>query len=495
MKKNTSNQTQEKIIASASEAIQIESIGSDISVAIIQISTPFFNELDIGQDPRDASKKVCYWRDSEHRTKKITRIAKEILSRYSRIDFMVFPEYSVPQSSWDDLKIIADNHKVIIVGGSDYHGGLNKNVCPVFLPGQQPHYLVKSSKSYYETDIYFSSSPIKENRYHNGIITIEWETDGKRHDIQAVLCSDFLQHGDRIHRRNVGLIVCPASSPQMRRFYGYADFLTGLDTPKYVLFANTVSSLLSPVKMAGTSGICCSLPEEVSDYPKLDSRNESVLYAQLHLASPRRETPKGVGSLKPISNIEYVPIRYENDEYVLGNSCSYDNVQKRAILNPDIFRVLGKKLRFFYMRCENYGKAMEELQKSDTFSASVLGNVDVIIKNINDASVNTKLYDLNNAARYFKDTSWNYFSVDRFIKFDGILVRSGINAIEDTPSKDDIVSLIALATGVVKKDREKACQKAEERKWLIGEVYECEDDSNVRAVINIILPDAGANNV
>lgn len=465
-------------------------LGSEIGVAGIQIATPFSAELDRGKDRHTGKQRdILFWRDTESRTKKILDIINSTLDRYDFLHVISLPEYSTPQDSWEALKTLSDNHNVIIIGGSDYDINTYRNICPIFIPSTKTLFLVKYTRSIFESGLFFGDIPDKMSGYITGTVYLRWEFETIPYEIQILICSDLLRFPYTVDPKITGLIVCPMCSPATRHFYGLSEYFISLSAPKYVLLNNccqssNIYSDISP-SPSGLTGICCSLPTSISKYPQLRN-NEGVLYAKLNMHSARVEKPTPLTSTDSITLVESTNIFKDNQKYTLCSACFPDS-RERAAINPDLFRELGKKLRIYYLKCKSYSEATASLPKTQVYACGVLGNVDIIVRNINDESGKLKEYDFHDLAPYFTDEFWSYFSVDRFIKFDGHMVKSGSNAIAITPNDQDLEKIVKLAEGqlIDKSDYDRFLSN----KWIVGSTLECEDLSKVKAIINISLPE------
>jgi hypothetical protein len=472
-----------KMNTSPVEVLAIDNILKDeIGVALVQIESPFPDELSKGNDPHTIKRSILYWKDYEKRSNNVIDIVSSIINKYENLNIISLPEYTIPKQCWIGLRKLSDDHKVIIIGGSDYDAMIYKNVCPIIVPGREIIYLIKSSKSYYESNIHINSEVISGDNYYTGSVKLAWSYENSKYEVQIFICSDYLMAPEYVDKDITGIIICPMCSSDVDRFYGLAQYLIALNKPKYVLLNNACSDDVSPLKIIGESGICCSLPEKISEYPRLNNR-EGIIYAKLNLHSARVEKPKSHTRLMPISDIDYTLINYENEKPSLV-SCDYE-FNKRAIINPNLFSTFDKRFRIFYLRCKNYAEAMDEINKSNTYAVAVLGDVDVIVKNINDDSSKLRKYDLYNASQYLMTEDWPYFSVDRFIKYDGEDVKSGINAIVSPPGDDDLKKIVQLGKGQLVDEP----YEYRENKWIIGDTTECEDSVKIRAIINIFLPD------
>ncbi|NTW87619.1 MAG: hypothetical protein HGB26_00495 [Desulfobulbaceae bacterium] len=468
--------------------IEIPDISKDgeIAVAIIQLESPFDNEFVKAKDPYNKQGSILLWKDPQKRIDKVIKITNMTIDKYKQVKLLIFPEYSVPCDSWSELSNISNTHNIVIIGGSDYITSKHQNICPIFIPNNNTIFLVKEKPSIFESDLLFSNQ-ISDANHHIGNLILKFTNNGKTYTIQTFICSDLLRGINDLDQINTGLIICTMCSPHTSSFYGLSEYLIRLDSPKFVLLSNATTNSSSMKSNGGRSGVCCSGDNNTTIKNTLDN-SEGVIYTKLNLKNPRITNPTAIGSLLPISNTDISVLTKDGDDLVLqSDACSLNS--ERAVINPDLFRALGKKFRIFYLRCRNYAETLSELQKTSTYSASVLGNVDVIVKNINDASRRAMEYDLRQVANHFNDKSWNYFSVDKFLKYDGIIVSSGVNAIDMIPEDRDLFNLINLSKGIIGNINDDEIALYIKNKWIIGHTNDCEINENIRGLVNISLPD------
>jgi len=424
--------------------------------------------------------------------KKIKDIVLDVVKSYPEINLIVLPEYSVPDECFDFLKNISDEKNIIIVGGSHYSTEKFKNLSPLFIPNNEIIFVEKDKISPFESELHFSAKEEIDACYHKKFIELQWGFNGSKYSIQVFICSDFLDSVPHINLANPGVIISPLCTPHINSFYGLSEYLIRLPVPKFVCFANTVTSPLSEFAMAGKSGIACSSNKGVSSYYQL-SNVEEVLYSRLNLSNARLQKPTAIGSRLPVSKKAISSIACVRGNYCLTASC-LPELQQRSVINPDLFRATGKKFRIFYLTCDHYSEIFDELNKCPSYSASALGNVDIIIRNINDGASKAWLYDFHQAAHRFKEKDWNYFSVNRFLKYEGVVVASGVNAIDTPPSPSDLTTIVKLVSGVEDILDNQDLDRFIENNWIIGDVEDCEKRKNIRVIVNIFLPEIAPTN-
>jgi predicted amidohydrolase len=462
----------------------------NIGIAVIQIESPFYHELSKGK--YSLNKNILIWTVTDKRVKKIKDVVLSVVKSYSDLNIIVLPEYSVPDECCDFLREIAEKHRVIIIGGSHYSIEKFKNLCPVFIPGQETIYIVKDRISPYESEIYFDKSAILDDNYLNKTLELTWSFKNTDYVIQVFICSDYFDAALMVNTENAGVVISPLCTPHIDSFYGLSEYLIRLRVPKYVVFSNTTISPLSEISMAGTSGIVCSTEKGETTQYKLGSAEE-VLYAKLNLSSARIHKPTTIGSLLPIARRSINSIACIKGQYCLSESC-LPELKQRPIINPDLFRALGKKFRIYYLTCDYYGDIVDDMSTSPSYSASVLGTVDIIVRGVNDSANKAWLYDFHKVAYRFKEKDWNYFSVNRFFKYDSVDVSSGLTAVDTLPSHDDLIKLVKLVSGIQDAKESKDVIRFMDSNWLIGDVEDCEKRRNIRAIVNIFLPDIAPTN-
>ena len=122
-------------------------LGENVNVAVVQLESPFYNELDLGLNYKNDD--MFNWRSNEtilKRGTKIKSILEQIKSVRDSINIVVFPEYTVPLNCLSMLKEFSDKNNIIIVAGTDQvrdpsdEEKYRKNVCPVIIPNKEIYF-------------------------------------------------------------------------------------------------------------------------------------------------------------------------------------------------------------------------------------------------------------------------------------------------------------------------------------------------------------------
>ena len=133
-------------------------LGNKLAVAIVQLKSPFDEELYVTGDNVTVHKKFNVVQDItkkkwEERKKRIDDILKNLLKKCKdskpkrKINIIIFPEYSIPQSIIDSLKKFSIDKDIIIIG--NYY---DKNK--------------RASISFVATMLFFSSTTRRRLNFH-----------------------------------------------------------------------------------------------------------------------------------------------------------------------------------------------------------------------------------------------------------------------------------------------------------------------------------------
>jgi predicted amidohydrolase len=377
-------------------------LGEKINIAVVQLESPFYSELDLGLSLKGDD--IFSWKGRmalEARKKKIISISEQIKKVRDNINVIAFPEYSVPSDCLPILKEFADENDIIIVAGTDQVRNPNeenyrKNVCPVIIPHEKVYFVKKEHISDNEVDV------VKGGDNEESTLKLYWTHDQKDMCLQIFVCLDYLENHDKIDRTRRGGVVVPMCTPQMNSFEGYTDFDIRHGGGKFIIFANAITlnkqeKFIAKGRSAiyGASGERDNLNAVIS----LSNGIEGVLITELNFGSPFHAMP---------SRVREPPVTFKKKYKIVFNELlsSYEleplepllqDIQRAGVINPDIFyRFRDQRLNFIflltreYMRVKgefHFGFEIEELRKKIAI-AKIIENMDrwpyITARNIGD---------------------------------------------------------------------------------------------------------------
>jgi hypothetical protein len=342
-----------------------------IKIAIIQLNSPFIENLQIQND-------MYRWIDSELYFSKIKKILLNLKEKNP--DIVVFPEYTIPNNKLNEVMELSKDFKVVIAG-SDICRDQNqmalyqKNICPVIIKDKvflvEKLWLATNENRVREGDE--GASPLKLSfKIKNKI--------GQSIDatIKIYICLDYIAHHDTKDMSN-GLNIVIMCTNNIEDFIKYAE--VDVRKQKFTIFCNTFSF---DSQYIGKSSIYGPNQEKVSLIDRIITPREGFILAELNISAPYVHELKSAPFEQPVGFHEvyyfdenYMPRKQTHTVYnyihnfnlnLVKSDCQ--SIQFPASVYPDILLQLIKEKHLikavaFYNKYEkfwsgNWGKRLNE---------------------------------------------------------------------------------------------------------------------------------------
>lgn len=283
-------------------------LGMSIDVCILQLKSPFWDEM--YEDELDGQKifGMPTKPDNfyEKRTKRIHNLLVDIENKFSNVDIILFPEYSLEKEMMDELKLneFAKKNKSIIIGNY-YDKKERHSTTFIIIPdpnheeGFVKYEAIKQTQSKYDVKYLTPSDEIFDE--NKKILRFWWNTNIEGKEVRAFLqiftCKDFSIYGrsdlqDKegkkvVDTENNGMILVPSCTNfGMDEWRSKAmDLLRdGQDNNKNIItiFANSVdvSNKKQGLGMCGESKIVTVFVDEKET--KIEGNSEGVILCTLN---------------------------------------------------------------------------------------------------------------------------------------------------------------------------------------------------------------------
>jgi hypothetical protein len=284
-----------------SESIDEFLSGPRVRVLAVQLDSPFGGDQpEMRYYPQF---KQFQWHDRQRsiatRTAKIMTLVDR-LDSFAQPNFIVFPEYTVPQESHDVLRQCAVRRQCIVVAGSYYETDpsrplFRRNVGTIFLPDGRDVIIVKKEPF---GDEHLALAPPGD--YPN-IARLLWRhPDGiKSFAVNVFLCRDYLmpyrrgEHGEHVSCLDwatPGLNLVVMCSASLRLFKGAAafDIREMRGEGKFVALCNSSQAAGGTAESEGSAllGPAGDAAQETDDViVQLSGAQEGLLEAQMDLST------------------------------------------------------------------------------------------------------------------------------------------------------------------------------------------------------------------
>lgn len=477
---------------------------SKLTIAIVQIEGPLPNGKH--QSPI-SNRDTLVWKSSTDIKQRVTKVG-DILDSLNqipdKIDIVVFPEYSIPvENALPSLQRKANQYKQIIIAGSDniYHSDTNKiyNKCPIIIPGRaEPIWVLKRKLSQWEHGLV-------DEPGQSSIPILTWEADSRTFWLSVYICLDFELARDEI-RKGGGIIIVPMCSRDINSFYGWADNALRLENGTATILCNCIGS---KEVSAGQSGVVAVIPNGKSFQPafSMSDSKESVAIFEIdckQLAPPKKTNPD---YRYPLGKRSFYLLRTDSGRTKLSHiSDSPKDTEIRGVINPSIFKHLGKTMRMAFLPVDNFWDIEKKLEGRDFEVLAILGQQDVLVTHLGE-NREQMIYDVNKVVNWkpanhsFKPgeeltnaihDNFPFFRVDIFFKVLGVPIDHTGRHNRPVPSIEEAVKIMKLGSdwnddSVTKEERAKFLRNG----WILTTTDR--QPGAISAIMTIYLQHESAN--
>jgi len=488
--------------------VLIDHSSTTMCIAIAQIEGPRPSGKVIR--PTDDGRETYGWNtleDMRNRISKACAIMRSLAQKAPRPHLIVFPEYSLPiEFGMERLRAVAEECKLIVVTGGDNirdrNTGRIYNRAAILIPGRQETlWASKRILSQWEAG-YLDEPPIAD------VPIVKWRVQNKEYWIRFPICLDFLvtaQDPGAFHRGG-GIYVTPMCSPDIATFRVMADALLRVEEGTATILCNCVGQ-----DVAGGSSVVAVVPDRRPLKPaiELSDREEGIAIVQIDCANlaPAKKTPvhgKWPLASRVIYDVELIPGGLQ----LLPGVPREQATRLRAVINPNLFAALGKRMRIAFLSFDNFADVIEKTRNRFFESQAILGQHDLMVTHLHEDLYNL-IYEIaqvmpphrigvssdhsqqdftNDAARFA------HFEVTVFYKVLGITVDEAANcAFRDPelplPSKEELMEIFALGhdwedASVAEESR----SRYQDRRWILG--YSQTQPGAINAVMTISISQA-----
>ncbi len=436
----------------------------------------------------------------DERIAKVRSILSFISERHESVDIIVFPEYSAPSVYLDDdYRECANNLNCMIIGSPDnfHDGGKIYNKTPIYLPNrEQPIWLVKRHMSQWEAGYIDEPGNIRNPIFY-------WQVGGKKYWISIHVCLDFLFSLDEHDppKEDPALMIVTMCSPEIMTFNNFADTHFIHPGGRAVILCNCTGSAF-----AGRSAVFAETPGGAKFTPAFFIRDKREAVAIVEIDCEKFKLPrKSTTTTKScMGQILQYKLEKNQNTYLLTETQQATSASKvRAVINPNLYEVFGKKIRISFLGIGQYGKMDEQkLKDSGLEIYSLLGNNDLMVSHLNSSisslisEINQLLPSWHTGAIKEGDSSdystFPYFEVSRYYKVLGTIVGDEANRafLNSIPDENELMDLLRLGkdweTPSISEDRKTQFSK---KNWLLGKTEMIPGEINVIMTVRLTSPE------
>jgi hypothetical protein len=438
----------------------------------------------------------------EDRLIKVRAILKFIEDNQPDTNIVIFPEYSAPSIYLNDVyREYSNKLNCVIVGSPDniHVDGKIYNKAPIYLPNvESTIWITKRHLSQWEAG--YIDEPVTPD-----IPIFFWEVDGKRYWVSIHICLDFLFSLDEHYppKDEPVLMLVTMCSPDIMTFNNFADTHFIHPGGRAVILSNCVGG-----QFAGRSAIFAETPSGTKFFPAFYIRDKQEAIAFVEIDCDRYKLPKKstTDTKSCIGQIFQYRVNKLQNAYVLTEAKQEKNAETiRAVVNPNLFEVFGKKIRLSFLGIGQYGKMDEEkLQNSGIEIYSLLGNNDLLVTQLN-SSINSLINEINQLLPSWHThtgitkqndvydlSSFPYFEVSKYYKVLGMVVDDEANKAFNSsiPNEEELLDLLSLSgnweSQSVNEERKKQFL---EKRWVLGKTDKVPGEINVIMSIRLTSPE------
>ena len=481
-----------------------------VVVALVQLEGPFPNGKHFSVI---GSRQTFAWRelaDMDARVAKAVELIHSLYKLHPEINVFIFPEYTIPvEHALQYLRPVSQQTGAIIVLGADATMQRTGEIYVqsyVILPDREPVAVTKTNLSKWEHG-YVDVPPA----VINPIFT--WKVGESRYSLTIFLSADLLLAATALKglpRVYPGLIVAPMCSSDMDIFLMHADYLLPSGQGMAVLLANCVGE-----GACGRSAVHAVTANNTALQPtvELPAIGEAAAVCEIrcnYLALPRK-TPSGSYEALGKRHVYNVyTIRAADGTVSVSLVDNAARERQRAVLNPALFDISGKKMRMAFLSVDEFTKVAESVRNANFEVLAILGQHDIAVTHLHQnrydliVDIKQRIPTLS-IGRLGSDTgslahddseTFPHFEVEVFHKVMGVPISDeerGVfkRAEPQFPTTEELVRIMALgndwhAPGVTDGDRDSFLK----HRWIISTTEM--QAGQIDAIMTIHLNHAGA---
>ena len=482
------------------DPVKLHFTTTKLRVCFAQLTGPFPK----GKKEIFAEGRQTYLWDSKdevnERKLKVKSILTYVSEHHKETNLIVFPEYSAPSVYLDEeYREFSRKLNCVIIGSPDNvrDGEKIYNKTPVYLPGyEKPLWLIKKHLSPWEFGNIDEPENVSSPIFY-------WEVSEKKYWLSIHTGLDFLYSlsDEAPPKDDPVLMIVPMCSTDIRPFNNFAG--THFMHPyggRAIILCNCTGG-----DFAGRSAVFVETNNDEKNIPAffIKEKKEAFVIGEID-CDKFRVSKKSTTSAK--SSIEkmylYQLEKLQNDYLITEIQQTTDASKVRAVINPNLFEVFGKKIRISFGSIDQYAKLDSQALIDSGFEIySLLGNNDVMVSHLNSsissllAEIRELLPSWHTSAIREGDSSGDsnipYFEVNKYYKVLGTTVDEDADRAFHTSIPDEIQLLALLKLGkdwesnaVSDKDKEHFLSK----KWLLGKTEMVPGEVNVIMTIRLTSP-------
>lgn len=429
-----------------------------LTVALIQIEGPLPNGKHLSVV--GSTRQTYAWRDLKEmdgRIAKAIHIIRHLKEAHSGIDVFVFPEYSLPvERALSQLREVSRETGSIIIPGADCVRQRRGEIyvqSSVLLPDRDPVLVTKATLSKWEQGYVDAPSTVT-----NPIFT--WKAGESSYSLTVFLCLDLVLASralEKLPNAHPGVIIAPMDSPDVDTFRAHADSLLRSELGMAVLLANCVGE-----GACGRSAVYAVTADGTSLRPavELSTAGEAAAVCEIrcnHLAPPRKTIP---GQVEGLGKRYVYTIKVAGGAVSLGPSDDANHERKRAVLNPALFDMSGKKMRLAFLAVDEFPRVADNVRGCNFEVLAILGQHDIAVTHLHDTDYGlivdvTQRIPIRHAGGSGSDhgsilyEDFPYFQVEVYYKVLGVPVSTEERNVfahleRPFPTSDQLVRIMAL---------------------------------------------------
>ncbi|HEY6770116.1 MAG TPA: hypothetical protein VI386_35695, partial [Candidatus Sulfotelmatobacter sp.] len=354
---------------------------SRVTAALLQLESPLPNAKHISVS---GSRETFAWRDLADMDARISRalqLIRSVKKLHPDLSLCVLPEYSLPvERAFLQLQRVSEETNTVIISGSDNIQQLGGQIYVqsyVAQPGvTTPVIVTKATLSKWEEG-YVDIPPVVTNPLFT------WSSGDSRCWLAIFLGVDLLLASralENVPYAAPGIIVTPMCSQDNDTFRVYADTLLRNSYGVTVLLVNSVGEACGHSAAHVASGAGRTLLPAV----ELPGAGEGVAVIELRCEAALKESDVQ----EEISKQFAYTIRSIGDAVSLSVINDNSREHQRAVLNPALFDLSGKKLRLAFLAIEEFAKVADSVRNADFEVLAILGQHDLAVTHLDEDSYN-----------------------------------------------------------------------------------------------------------
>jgi hypothetical protein len=380
--------------------LEINPFGDQITLCIVQLKSPFYDEINKFQSKENLSL-GWYPEAIAERKIKLMNILDELANLKRKLDLVIFPEYSIPELLLTDINKLSNQSKLGIICNS-YHSDVRESITSIFLPTLDTIKCSKITRFTPENDFLRSINDDDKVLYR-----ILWNQNhdqvNRKTFLQVLNCRDFIEHwSDAIDFSLPGIVAVPMSSSDIDPFLASADSVIRKTTNSSQLPHSIIVALCNSTDMIYHKGPASSIggSRVIGPYNSSNDQNNlikgvegTIIITFNPYISITRPTPI-TGENVVLENKVIFSI---NNRGIFSGEEDMMVYNRKYILHPDVYKIyLHLNNYYLFFRVYDYFNYREKLQQVDMGSHSICGYHDLLIQSYeeSDAIVRMRLQSL-----------------------------------------------------------------------------------------------------